>query len=108
MAPDPDIYQRAAGMIGEIEAEMRRIGYWSDEPLPDEAYHFNRAFGMDTMAFDQWLQFIFVPRVHDIIRTRGQFPPKSMVATQAIREFDTDPKAAALVSLLSEFDSLFG
>jgi uncharacterized protein YqcC (DUF446 family) len=100
-------YTQAEVKISEIEAEMKRIGYWSANPLPEEAYDFHEAFAMDTMAFPQWLQFILVPRVRQIIEEEGAFPPKSMVGAQAVREFDGDENASQLVSLLGEFDDLF-
>ena len=86
---------------------MKRIGYWSLELLPDEAYEFQQAFAMDTMAFSQWLQFILIPRVRSIIQQKGDFPSESMVGAQAVREFDGDANASGLVTLLSEFDDLF-
>jgi uncharacterized protein YqcC (DUF446 family) len=101
------IYRRALDSISRIEAEMKRIGYWSAEPLPQAAYEFHQAFAQDTMTFVQWLQFILVPRVHQIIEQRGEFPTSSMVGAQAVREFDGDTDAATLVQLLIEFDSLF-
>jgi uncharacterized protein YqcC (DUF446 family) len=100
-------YAQAAQKISEIEAEMKRIGYWSPDPLPEEAYDFQQAFAMDTMAFSQWLQFVFIPRVREIIEEHGTFPSNSMVAAQAVREFDGDWDASQLLSLLSEFDDLF-
>ena len=60
--------------IDEIEAEMKTAGMWSESPLPPEAYDFHKAFAMDTMAYSQWLQFVFVPRVNDLITSGGQFP----------------------------------
>ena len=107
MIPKPDLYQRAAEMILAIEAEMQHSGYWSDEPLPAEDYRFSLAFAMDTMAFSQWLQFIFIPRVRNIIEERGEFPSRSMVGAQAVRELDADPRSERLVALLNEFDNLF-
>jgi len=86
---------------------MKQIGYWSPDPLPEEAYDFHDAFAMDTMAYPQWLQFILVPRVRQIIEEQGTFPTKSMVGAQAVREFDGDEKASRLVTLLGEFDDLF-
>jgi hypothetical protein len=62
---------------------------------------------MDTMTFTQWLQFIFIPRVHQILDENGVFPTSSMVGTQALREFDGDERASKLVNLLIEFDQLF-
>jgi uncharacterized protein YqcC (DUF446 family) len=93
---------------GAIEAEMRRIGYWQAEPLKPEAYRFKQAFAADTMSFPQWLQFVFLPKVRDLAQKGGELPDGSMVGAYAVRELDTDPNADQLVSLLSEFDSLFG
>jgi len=89
-----------------IEAEMRSIGYWQNQPLRPEQLQFNQAFAMDTMAFTQWLQFIFLPRVREAAAS-NQFPSSSSVGVQAVREFDGDPNAGNLVSLLAEFDELF-
>jgi uncharacterized protein YqcC (DUF446 family) len=92
--------------LGEIEAEMKQIGLWQSEPLQPEQYQFHTAFAMDTMSFAQWLQFVFIPKVKEAAKT-NQFPAKSQVGIQAIREFDTVPAASRLVTLLSEFDALF-
>jgi uncharacterized protein YqcC (DUF446 family) len=99
--------QQAEAMIDRIEQEMKAIGYWQAEPLPAEAYEFRSAFAMDTMAYSQWLQFIFIPRVRAIIGSNGDFPSSSSVGTQAIREFDGSPEAENLVSLLCRFDAIF-
>jgi len=101
-------YSIVSEKLAAIEAEMRRIGMWRAEPLPEAAYAFQEAFAMDTMAFTQWLQFIFIPRVKAILETQGEFPSGSSVGMQAIREFDGYAEAGPLVSLLSEFDGLFG
>jgi uncharacterized protein YqcC (DUF446 family) len=100
-------HEAVAGQIGRIEAEMRKIGYWREEPLPLEMYEFTQAFAMDTMPFAYWLQFIFIPRVKSIVEERSEFPPASHVAAQAVREFDGATEADELLSLLSEFDGLF-
>jgi len=105
--PLSDRFERVERIIGEIEEEMKRIGYWRAEPLPDEAYQFQQAFALDTMTFAQWLQFILIPRVHKLLDEKSIFPERSMIGTQAIREFDGDEKASRLVQLLNEFDMLF-
>lgn len=102
-----NIQQRAAAAADAVEGEMRRIGMWQTEPPPEDAYSFKMAFAMDTMAFSQWLQFIFLPRVREIIEEGGAFPASSSVAAQAAREFDGVPEASGLVELLAAFDALF-
>jgi uncharacterized protein YqcC (DUF446 family) len=89
-----------------IEAEMRRIGYWQNQPLRPEQMQFKQAFAMDTMAFTQWLQFVFLPRVREAAAS-NRFPSSSSVGTQAIREFDCDPNGGELATLLAKFDALF-
>jgi hypothetical protein len=60
------------------------------------------------MSFPQWLQFVFLPRARDVAAKRTKAPDASTVGAYAVRELDGDPKADQLVSLLSEFDALFG
>jgi uncharacterized protein YqcC (DUF446 family) len=98
--------ERIQAKIAEIEHEMKRVGYWQSEPLLPEQYEFRSAFAMDTMAFSQWLQFIFIPRVKSMIETGEKFPPDSQNGAQAVREFDGDNRAQGLVALLSEFDEI--
>src|SRR5579859_1242260 len=90
----------------QIEAEMRSIGLWQDKPLEPKQLRFKEAFAMDTMTFAQWLQFIFLVRVREAVAS-NEFPSSSSVGTQAVREFDGDPDADRLITLLSEFDALF-
>jgi uncharacterized protein YqcC (DUF446 family) len=92
--------------LDQIEAEMRRIGMWQAEPLRPEQLKFTKAFAMDTMAFSQWLQFIFLPRVREAVAAKS-FPKGSSVGAQAVREFDGQPESEHLLTLLSEFDTLF-
>jgi uncharacterized protein YqcC (DUF446 family) len=101
------MYQDVQTKLDEIVAEMKRIGFWQAEPLKPEQYDFRSAFALDTMAFNQWLQFVFVPRVEQILASQGTFPARSQVGSQAIREYDGVPEAAHLVELLCAFDALF-
>lgn len=98
--------QPVLSKLDQIEAEMRSAGLWQAVPLQPEQYDFRAAFAQDTMAFSQWLQFIFIPNVRSAAE-RGAFPAESHVVAQAVREFDGQPEASALLSLLADFDSLF-
>lgn len=102
-----DIYEKAQAKIQEIQAEMKAIGLWRNDPLPPEAYNITQAFGADTMTFEQWIHFILVSRVNDVIKERGQFPNSSAVGVYATRAFDGMDEASNLIRLLNEFDSLF-
>ena len=87
---------------------MRRLGAWSEEPPPAEAFSSTQAFFGDTMAFETWLQWVLLPRVREIVAEEGEFPSSSQVGIRAVREFDGYPEGARLTDLLNEFDALFG
>lgn len=104
--------QIVAMKIAEIESEMMRVGLWQPEPLREEQYNFHQAFALDTMTFTQWLQFIFIPRVKELLAAEAEFPAKSEVGLQAFREFVMWPaygeiETERLLTLISEIDALF-
>lgn len=100
------LQERVVQYADQIEAEMRRVGFWQADPLRPEQLDFTEAFAMDTMTFAQWLQFIFLDRVREAAAS-GEFPSGSSVGAQAVHEFDGYPEADQLITLLSEFDGLF-
>ncbi|MEK6780995.1 MAG: YqcC family protein [Bacteroidota bacterium] len=100
-----DHHTLATTKANEIEAELKRLNRWSG-PLPPEKFEDMGAFGSNTMAFEQWLQFILLPRIHQIVEEKGEFPEGSALATYAIRAFDGDPEAGQLQDLLYELDNL--
>ena len=105
--PAPD-YDTVRQHIEGIEAEMKRIGLWSDTPPHPEQFSFKRGFAGDTMAFDQWLQYVFIANVRAILDQRGQFPASSSVGSYAVREWDGSPFGTDhLIDLLIAFDRLF-
>jgi uncharacterized protein YqcC (DUF446 family) len=99
-----DLYADAAAYAERIERALRKLNVWRAEPLPDTAYDSDQAFFLDTMTLYQWLQFVLVPRIQEIVAERGAFPAESYVGAHAVREFDGVDEAAGLVSLLIEFD----
>ena len=93
-----------ARQLDAIEAELRHIGWWQLAPLPPEKLQFTQAFGADTMAFSQWLQFVFLPNARQAVDGKRPLPRRSMVGAQAVREFDGVEEAEQLCSLLSSLD----
>ncbi len=100
------IHEAAHRVANAIEAELRRIGRWSAQRPPDSAFKDMGPFGMNTLSAEQWLQFVLVPRLHEIVNARGEFPQSSNVSGWATRNFDGDPDADELLRLLRELDAM--
>jgi len=102
----PDLYERARSKALEIESELKRLCRWCDQPPSPDKFENMGAFGSNTLSFEQWLQFVLLPRISDIISQRGQFPDSSAIATYAVRYFDGDSEAENLHEILYQFDEL--
>ena len=96
--------------LDEIEAEMKKIGFWADNP-PDLQSAFAsgqmRSY-LDAPSFELWLQCIFLPNARRAVRT-ASLPNDSQVGVMAMRQYDYHtvvPEAQRLTSLLHEFDKM--
>src|SRR4051794_11153381 len=54
-----EVRARFGALADEIEAEMRHLGTWSEDPPSEETVLEGGAFGLGTVAFDTWLQVVF-------------------------------------------------
>lgn len=96
-----------AWMLNEIEADLKKLGFWSSEEMdPAIIQSAKAAFGMDVMPFTAWLQFVLLPNARRILATDQDWPQGSMVAVQATRELD-GVEAEELLDHLRKFDALF-
>jgi uncharacterized protein YqcC (DUF446 family) len=107
--PDPgpqgDVYQRAEYYMAKLEQVMHNVGLWPGDK-PEGPIEVKGAFGCENMAFQQWLAWILIPRVREVIAERGEFPEGSQVAAYCIREFDGAPGGGEVHDVLSQFDDL--
>jgi len=106
MGPTPELYRQVSAKAGHIEVELKKLGRWDAQSLPDDRFENMGAFGRNTMTFEQWIQFILLPRIRDIVASNGEFPSESNLAPYAIRYFDGDPDAENLHQLLYDMDAL--
>ena len=105
--PNPESVRAA---IDAVEVELRRLNHWDVAAPTPEALAQAGAFGQPSLAFEQWLVHIFVPRVRSILEAGGPFPPGSQVGDQAFREWrmwGDVPDVDELIARLRAFDALF-
>lgn len=90
-----------AAKLDAIEAELKAIGFWTDDPPQSSG-------PLDEAGFEVWLQTVFLPNARHAVAT-DDFPKKSQVGVMALRQYDYHsqvPEAFGLLQLLNEFDDL--
>jgi len=96
-----------AEVLLKIEAEMRECSLWSSETPTDEALKSIHPFCVDTMPFTEWLQFIFVPKMKEVIEQGCWLPSSGDISIMAEESFYTYPvNTNNLLNLLIECDEI--
>ncbi|CNL56548.1 Domain of uncharacterised function%2C DUF446 [Yersinia aldovae] len=62
--------------LQDIELAMRTVDLWQTFPPPVEAFASNEPFSIDTMSAEQWLQWVFIPRMYALLESNGPFPTR--------------------------------
>ncbi|WP_296182178.1 YqcC family protein [Pseudomonas sp. UBA1879] len=90
-----------------IERELRVLGWWSQLPPSDEALSSREPFCVDTLDFDQWLQWIFLPRMKVILEQDLALPNASGILEMAQMVYASRAQETKhLQTLLAQFDRL--
>lgn len=102
-----DIPNRIADVLLEVEASLRVHGKW-DERKPDPTdLNSTIPFCMDTLKFEQWLQWIFLPRMKDTLEQTKPLPAQSAIYEYAEECLEkNDPSTHTLLKQLKTFDDL--
>lgn len=94
--------------LDAIEREMRVLGLWALEAPSMEALASTMPFAHDTMTLDQWLQWIFLPRMRETVRQGIRPPAACNIHPFAAHSFVIHGVAARpLVQAIRDFDEAF-
>ncbi len=102
-----DIPNRIADVLLEVEALLRISGKWDAYRPSTDALLSSEPFCIDTLSFEQWLQWVFLPRMKQILEYQKPLPAKSSIfvyAQQQLRKQELP--AGKLLSLIKRFDDL--
>ncbi|SDI06200.1 Uncharacterized conserved protein YqcC, DUF446 family [Pseudomonas delhiensis] len=92
-----------------IERELRALAMWEEQPPSDEALASQEPFCVDTLELEQWLQWIFLPRMKLIIESGADLPHASGIRSIAeVVYANESERMLALFEALGEFDRLIG
>lgn len=94
--------------LHQLEAEMRAASLWGGQPPSPEALASTMPFMYDTLKVEQWLQWVFVPRMHALIDAQAALPTSCSVQPLAEHEWNSRfPKGGhgAALMVLADIDA---
>lgn len=76
-------YVLVQGLMSRLQGELQRLGLWSDEPPDGEALASEIPFCHDTLDLAEWLQWVFLPTLDEMLDRGAQLPDKCEISTYA-------------------------
>ena len=102
-----DHYRKLADLLIDVERELRVMQLWELQIPSPQALASVEPFAVDQLSFSQWLQFIFLPRMYDLIESAASLPENSSIAPMAEEFFKAQStEAATIIVKLAAIDQL--
>ena len=79
-----------------LQLRMQQAGLWQVSPPAATAFSSQEPFCVDTMALEQWLKHLFIPRMQAILDAEAPLPSACSLTPQV--EMQLDHSSQALVS----------
>lgn len=99
--------QECTRLLGDIQRELRRLECWAALPPPVERFASTLPFCVDTLSIEQWLQFVFLPRMQALLDAGSELPRGSGLANYAEVCFrEQMSERQPLIALLKAMDEL--
>jgi len=94
-------------LLQSLEHELRCQGRWDDEPPPADALRSAQPFAFDTLSFDQWLQWVLLPRMHELLLRQLPLPANCAIQPMAEEAYGPhDPDCTRIVLIIGRIDAL--
>lgn len=91
----------------EIEQAMKSAGLWQAMPPEAAAFNSTEPFSVDTMQAEQWLQWVFLPRMQALLAQQGALPTRFALTPYFEMAFTGQPDVPhGLLAALQRLDDL--
>ncbi len=91
-------------ILSEIETELRATQLWNEQRPNDEALASSQPFCIDTLSLPQWIQFVLLERLRQMIDVEAPLPVQCGVAPMAEEYFKPTNSGHRLITLLNKLD----
>jgi len=78
-----DTLNTMADLLLELERELRAQGLWAEEPPAPEHLASTTPFAADSLPIEEWLQWIFIPRIKELIESGAALPATCNISDYA-------------------------
>ncbi len=98
---------QTALLLNQIEFELRQLQLWSDTAPDSAALASTLPFCCDTLSLQQWLQFVFLPKMRAQLDAQRPLPSKICICPIAEEAFaPISVEKLPLINKIADLDEL--
>ena len=102
----PRSYKEVEILIIKLEQSLREEMLWSSSAPSVKAFQSILPFALDTMFFEQWLQYVFIPKMTVIINSKSTLPDNFNLLPMAEQRFGASVNKCKLMEVIKRIDSI--
>jgi len=103
----PRSYKEVEILIIKLEQSLREGMLWSNFTPSVEAFQSELPFAFDTMSFEQWLQFVFIPKMFEIVSNKSTLPDNLKLLPMAEQSLGVADNQSGVVEVIKQIDLVF-
>lgn len=94
-------------LVNKLEHSLRQSGLWSTQVPSAKALQSMVPFAYDSMQFEQWLQFIFIPKMLEILDREQSLPKNLQLLPMAELSIGDRKNCLDVMGIISQIDLVF-
>ncbi len=102
------MYQQTHIYLQQLAALLKKHQLWQVEPLNPDLLDCSVPFCHGTLAFEQWLQVVFIEKLQRLIDNKQPLPRNFAGAPMAQMTLTDKSGSEDIIALLTQLDSYLG
>lgn len=93
-------------LLNDLQIAMHTHQLWESVPPSPEALANEQPFCIESLSPTQWLQWVFIPRMHAIIEQGTELPRNFLITAYLEEALKNEPYLSAIHRPLAEMETL--
>ena len=92
--------------LQQLQLAMQKLDLWQAVPPSQDAFLSEEPFAIDTMSPEEWLQWIFIPRMHALVESQAPLPRQIAISPYLEEALKEEDYLAELLIPIMEIEKL--
>ncbi len=100
------VSKQVAVLLQALSCALQEANLWSECPPSKRAMSSTAPFACDTMCFENWLQFIFIPKMEMLLVNNDPLPSNIAILPMAEEMLSSTPAVNEVVRVIAQLDEV--